>query len=101
MSDPTKINKLDGYMTTNCALEAIGPMAIQTPRGLVDCDEVPGLSSLIITKGVGNDPVSVALLTYCPVKGQGQIVQIDADSARNFGASLIRLAAMLDGGVVQ
>lgn len=97
--DLIKPEKLPGFAQLNSSLPPLGPCAIVTARGTVQVEEVPGLTTLIINRAAGAS--SVALLVYRPAEdssqiGAGVLTQLDANSARNIAASLLKLANDID-----
>ncbi len=88
--------------TLGCAVK-LGEMRIQTPHGPVRVTDAPGISSLLVTHPTDADWSRVAIMVYeAPgpgrVAGFGMVAQLDATRARTVAASLLRLAAQLDGG---
>jgi hypothetical protein len=76
---------------------------VEVARGPVRLSDAPGLTSVTIDHA---DPAKsrVGVIVYRPARageelGAGMIGQMEASVARNFGASLLRLADKLDGGV--
>lgn len=94
MPDP-----LDARKPANGAVQSslppIGRNLIHTSRGLVDTVEVSGFSTMTISKH--GKHISIAILLYQPPEkgekeGVGMLNQLDAPSAREMAASLLRLA---------
>lgn len=79
---------------------AIGTQLIKTVRGPVLAFEVPGSATSIAR--VGTAEASVVLMLYDPKPdeggshGSGMLTQMDAAAARNFAASLWKLADQID-----
>lgn len=94
--DPIEVTKLEGAESVRSWIRPIGRVSLNTARGVIVADEVPGLSTMLV--GYEGEQ-TVAVLTYCSAHGVGTFAQIDADLARKFGASLIHLANLLDGKV--
>jgi hypothetical protein len=82
------------------SLSKIGPLRLTTPRGEVELDEVQGLTTSNLTRD-GEDLSRIAVVVYQPgpssrTPGKGLFVQLDPHAARSIGASLLKLADMVD-----
>lgn len=69
-------------------------MMIETPRGQIAADEVPGLLTMDFKRAGGQTKVGIMLYRLLP--SVGMICQIDAATARQTGLSLIALADSID-----
>lgn len=96
MSDPIEVTKLEGAESVRSSIRPIGRVSLNTARGIIVADEVPGLSSLLLQHEHGK---TIGVLGYCAAHGHGCYVQLDAEGARNFASSLLHLANLLDGKV--
>lgn len=94
-----EIEKTPTYQETNDQIAPIGPMSMVTRKGIITAYDAPGITSLEIRNEDGSVR-SAAIVVYdpSPEVGAGLIVQMSADSARRFGASLIGIANLIDGG---
>lgn len=96
MVDRIEIEKTRTYQQTNTAFEPVGPITFTTPRGDVFVEDAPGFLSLQIDQD--DKPYSIAILVYEPLPGRGEglIVQMDANGARAVAGSLMMLADRLE-----
>jgi hypothetical protein len=101
----TPITKTDTYEQTRGVADKLGCMDVETPKGICHIHDAPGVLTVEIS-GDGRVP-SVGIMLYDPEpqtvsgKGVGFISQLDAGSARNVAASLLRMADRLDGGATK
>lgn len=90
-----KIEPLEGAQRMEGSAGRLGPVMLQTDRGLVRAEDAPGFMTLLVIKDDGSPAISV--LTFMPPVnpsevGSGMMVQLTPDFARAMGASLLKLA---------
>lgn len=87
---------------TGGTVRPVGCQDVELARGDVHFCEAPGLITSILTAGNQSKAEgTIALLIYREARpgedhGHGYLTQLDADGARDIGASLIRLAEEID-----
>lgn len=96
MDDPIKVEMLPDSTTTRTELSSIGRLDMDTYRGPIGANEVPGLMTMIMGKDDETSSIIVLLYEQYASGGVGIFNQLDARGARNVAASLLHLAAMLD-----
>lgn len=69
-------------------------MTIDTPRGQIVADEVPGLLTMDFKRP--NGATTVGILLYRLIPNVGMIAQLNVASARRTGESLIALCDAID-----
>lgn len=87
--------RTDTYEQTFGVAAKIGG-TMQTPHGEIDVVDAPGLSSLLVVHPTDPSQSRIGLLLYDPEIRTGMIGQLDADTARTFAASFLRLADQLE-----
>ena len=92
-----KIEKASTYIRADTKFARIGPIEMETPRGNCITHDAPGLTSLEV-RGEDGRIISAAVMVYEPEPGHGIgfIAQMNADTARAFAASLLRIADLME-----
>jgi hypothetical protein len=87
---------------TGGTVRPVGCQDVELARGDVHFCEAPGLITSILTAGdQAKGDGTIALLIYRDARpgedhGHGYLTQLDAEGARDIGASLINLANQID-----
>lgn len=102
MSKPIKPIPAPAHQRTRGEAVPIGDHLVELPQGLCCIMDAPGITTTLVERpGI---PPMIGLIVYDPEQddaldhGFGYIAQLDATIAREIAASLLRLAAQLDGG---
>lgn len=97
---PLVLERTDTHEATRGDAFPLGCIDIDTPRGTVHCHDAPGIMTTEVCRRGQFE--RAGLLVYDPEpqtrggKGMALLAQLDADGARSFAASLLRMATKLD-----
>lgn len=95
MDEPRTPERTETFEATLGVADKIGGL-INTPRGVVNAIDAPGVMTLLALRNDDPKMSRVAVLLYDPELGAGFVAQLDASTARTTAASLMRLADKLE-----
>lgn len=98
-----KFSMNDDARKVHSTIKSVGCQDLDLPRGRVHICEAPGcLTSTVHADGGEKPATGIGLIIYDPDPqpgtgvGRGLMAQMDADSAREIAASLLKMAQVLD-----